>query len=381
MENKENLPWELILEILSHVPPKSLVRFRTISKQWNTIISDKAFIKNNKTTFQFILATKSKIYGVRVNPKIEVTELTLDIPALESQSPRQLISCEGLLLCSVGKGAVVWNPYLGQTRWIDPESNHPIIKFYGIGYDYDCRYKTLASYKKYWAPLTRTFWKTHDFSSDGWNDLHTMVLISGGSNSSTQKGGSITFRTTCGVSLNGTWYRIASYDKTKYLFFLIYFDFSMEAFYKFCDLPCDDNHAQDTLVVGVFKGGRFSLLKQSHLTKKIQIWVTKNEIHKRGGENVEWINFMEVSAPNLPTLVQTRSYSQPSFFIDDKRLVVCSCDETGRAWIYVVGNNNLISKTKIELVVDLWPLHCSFTPSLVSVPRGRKGEEHNYKFN
>lgn len=89
---------------------------------------------------------------------------------------------------------------------------------------------------------------------------------------------------------------------------------------------------------------------------------------------MEWMNFMEVSAPNLPTLVQTRSYSQPSFFIDDKRLVVCSCDETGRAWIYVVGNNNLIRKIKIDLVVDPWPLHCSFTPSLISVPRGQEGE-------
>ncbi|KAH0879052.1 hypothetical protein HID58_066446, partial [Brassica napus] len=327
MANKENLPWDLIVEILSHVPPKSLVRFRTVSKQWNTLINDKAFINNNKTTSQFFLATKSKIYGIRVNPKIE-------------------------------------------TRWIEPESNHPLIKFYGIGYDYDNRYKTLASYKKYWA--TKTSWKTHDFSSDAWKDLHTMVMKS--DSSTHQKGGSITFHTTCGLSLNGTWYRIASYDKAKYLFFLINFDFSIQAFYKFCDLPCEDNHHQDTLVIGAFKGDRFSLLKQSHLTKKIQIWLTTNKIHKKGGADVEWMNFMEVSAPNLPTLVQTRSYSQPSFFIDDKRLVVCSCDETGRAWIYVVGNNNLIRKIKIDLVVDPWPLHCSFTPSLISVPRGQEGE-------
>ncbi|CAN6889468.1 unnamed protein product [Brassica oleracea] len=370
MANKENLPWDLIVEILSHVPPKSLVRFRTVSKQWNTLINDKAFINNNKTTSQFFLATKSKIYGIRVNPKIEVSELTLDIPALEYLLPRHLINCEGLLLCSMGKGAVVWNPYLGQTRWIEPESNHPLIKFYGIGYDYDNRYKTLASYKKYWA--TKTSWKTHDFSSDAWKDLHTMVMKS--DSSTHQKGGSITFHTTCGLSLNGTWYRIASYDKAKYLFFLINFDFSIQAFYKFCDLPCEDNHHQDTLVIGAFKGDRFSLLKQSHLTKKIQIWLTTNKIHKKGGADVEWMNFMEVSAPNLPTLVQTRSYSQPSFFIDDKRLVVCSCDETVRAWIYVVGNNNLIRKIKIDLVVDPWPLHCSFTPSLISVPRGQEGE-------
>ncbi|KAF3612099.1 hypothetical protein DY000_02046804 [Brassica cretica] len=286
-----------------------------------------------------LLSNQIQDLWIRVNPKIEVSELTLDIPALEYLLPRHLIKCEGLLLCS-------------------------------MGYDYDNRYKTLASYKKYWA--TKTSWKTHDFSSDAWKDLHTMVMKS--DSSTHQKGGSITFHTTCCLSLNKTWYRIASYDKTKYLFFLINFDFSIEAFYKFCDLPCEDNHHQDTLVIGAFKGDRFSLLKQSHLTKKIQIWLTKNKIYKKGGADVEWMNFMEVSAPNLPTLVQTRSYSQPSFFIDDKRLVVCSCDETGRAWIYVMGNNNLIRKIKIDLVVDPWPLHCSFTLSLISVPRGQEGE-------
>ena len=116
-------------------------------------------------------------------------------------------------------------------------------------------------------------------------------------------------------------------------------------------------------------GDRFSLLKQSHLTKKIQIWVTKNKIHKRGGRDVEWMNFMEVSIPNLPDLVQ------PSYFINDKTLVVCSCDKDGQAWIYVVENNNLISKTKIDLVADnFWPSHCSFIPSLVSVPGVKKEE-------
>lgn len=35
----------------------------------------------------------------------------------------------------------------------------------------------------------------------------------------------------------------------------------MEAFYKFCDLRCDDDHHQDTLVTGVFKGDRVFVVK------------------------------------------------------------------------------------------------------------------------
>ncbi|KAF2563602.1 hypothetical protein F2Q70_00014003 [Brassica cretica] len=193
---------------------------------------------------------------------------------------------------------------------------------------------TLASHRTESDP-TKTFWKTHDFASDAWKDQSDVLNSSGSSTEGDQR---VTLHTTSDVSLNGTWYRVASNDKAK-----------------------------------VFMGDRFSLLKQSHLTKKIQIWVTKNKIHKQGGRDVEWMNFMEVSTPNLPDLIF--HYSQPSYFInDDKRLVVCSCDETGRAWIYVVGDNKLISKTKIDLLVDFWPSHCSFIPSLVSVPGGKREE-------
>jgi len=86
------------------------------------------------------------------------------------------------------------------------------------------------------------------------------------------------------------------------------------------------------------------------------------------------MSFMEVSIPNMSDLVQTKTYSQPSYFIDGKRLVICSCDETGRAWIYVVEENKLISKTQLDSVVDPWPLHCTYFPSLVMVPGGQSEE-------
>ncbi|KAG2272363.1 hypothetical protein Bca52824_066918 [Brassica carinata] len=373
MANHDKLPWDLIEEILSCVPPESLVRFRTVSKQWNALLSAKTFIKKHKTkmTYRFILATRSKIYSVRVNPNIEVRDLTSDIPALESQLPltRRLIDCDGLLLCDMGKRAMVSNPWLRQTRWVEHEGNHRSFEFSGIGYDDDNRYKTLGTH---WTELdpTKTFWKTLDLSSDAWKEQSGVMEPSGTTSSSTtEEGTRVTIHSTSGVSLNGTWYRVGSYEKTKYSFFIVNFDFTKETFNHFCDLPCEDNKDNDALVLRVFMGDRFSLLKQSHLTKKIQIWVTKNKIdHKQDGRYVEWMNFMEVSIPNMPDLIQ------PSYFINDKRLVVCSSDNDGRAWIYVLGNNNLISKTKIDLVVDSWASHCSFIPSLVSVPGGKREE-------
>ncbi|CAH8328619.1 unnamed protein product [Eruca vesicaria subsp. sativa] len=97
--DREQLPWEMIEEILSHVPPISLVRFRTVCKRWNALVNDNTFINNHKLTFRFILTTMSKIYSVSIDPKITVCELTLDIPGIESQIKDLVNDCNELLLC------------------------------------------------------------------------------------------------------------------------------------------------------------------------------------------------------------------------------------------------------------------------------------------
>lgn len=100
MAHAEKLPWELVEEILSRIPPKPLVRFKAVSKQWKALFEDKMFINNHKATFRFILATKSKIYSISIDPKIELTELTLDIPGLDSQIPEKLVDCNGFAMCN-----------------------------------------------------------------------------------------------------------------------------------------------------------------------------------------------------------------------------------------------------------------------------------------
>ncbi|KAG2241210.1 hypothetical protein Bca52824_096806, partial [Brassica carinata] len=76
---------------------------------------------------------------------------------------------------------------------------------------------------------------------------------------------------------------------------------------------------KDALILRVYRRVRFSLLKQCHVTKKINIWVTKNNIANGCHKKVKWTNFMEVSIPNLPDLVQTKCYPQTSYFIEDER--------------------------------------------------------------
>lgn len=116
-----NLPCELVEEILCWVPPQSLVRFRTVCKQWNSLFDDKKFVNDHlvRSRPQFIFRTDSKIYSVAVNfngPRIEVHELPLDIPELKCEMPVWLhdyVDCDGLLFCTSYKfnGVLIWNPW------------------------------------------------------------------------------------------------------------------------------------------------------------------------------------------------------------------------------------------------------------------------------
>lgn len=386
MENKEKLPWELVEDILSRVPPKPLVRFRTVCKRWNTLFDDNTFINNHKMTFRFIVVTKSKVYSVSLNPEIEVSELTLDIPGLNNQKPNDLVDCNGLLLCGMKEGAVVCNPWSGQIRCIKAEVSQSSLEYRGLGYDGNrigkkIVYETLAFYLN--TISSTTAWRIDDLGTDTWKQVLKEVK------DETSPQNLFYMHSTRGVSLNGNLFWVAYYQSHRSLLLVVSFDFGSGKYFNFCGLPCVENDHSDALVLRVFRGDRFSLLKQCHVTKKIQIWVAKDKIDNGHSRDVKWMSFMEVSIPDLPYLVQKQSYPQPSYFIDDKRdkrLVVCSCDVNGRAWIYVVGESKLISKTRLDFVVDPWPLHCTCFPSLVMVggcPREdkEKKKKQNYVFN
>ncbi|KAG2309140.1 hypothetical protein Bca52824_028888 [Brassica carinata] len=300
-----------------------------------------------------IWVTKNK-----VNVKDGNDVLPWDTLGLEYQKPRTLGDCDEFLICNMDKGAVVWNPWLKQSAWI----GHPSSRLEGICYNGSNRRSEVGPYKTIW--YSNKEWKVHDFAFGTWKNLKVISKSNDSNQSEKQRQ---TIHSEIGVFLNGSLFWICFLDS---LYSLSNFNFSKGRFSRFCDLPCGMSHLRDALVLRIFKGDRFSLLKQCNVTKKTELWVTKNKVNVEDGRDVVWVNFMTLSIPSFPSLVPTKVYSQqPSYFIDDKRLVVCSCDETGQAWIYVFGGNKLIDKVRIDSVVDPWPLHCTYFPSLVPVPR------------
>ncbi|KAG5403068.1 hypothetical protein IGI04_009187 [Brassica rapa subsp. trilocularis] len=169
-------------------------------------------------------------------------------------------------------GAAVCNPWLKQITWI----NETRFKFHGIGYPHTNSKCEKRVYKTIWCNYTK--WKIHDLASGTWK-----YVVSKSGDTNNEKNQIALSHSLSGVLMNVNLFWIISFDET-----------------KFCAVPCRKRHPLDVLVLRVFKGERFSVLKQSKVTNKIEIWVTMNKV-------------------------------------SNERLVVCCCDKTGKPWIYVMG--------------------------------------------
>ncbi|ESQ28255.1 hypothetical protein EUTSA_v10019791mg [Eutrema salsugineum] len=349
------LPWDLVEEILSWVPVKSLIRFRTFCKRWKALFEEKRFAKNQLARAsrpQFILSSESMICSVDVIldgcPLIEVCKVPVDITGYRHSEGFSVNFCDGLLLCAVpSQGLAVRNPWLKQARWINMTER---TYFNGIGY------KIFAS-----PGLTGKAWIS-EFGSSAWKS-HELVSED------------FMFRD-YSVSLNGTLYWIArNFMSREYV--ITSFDFSTEKFNEiFCVLPDKSIKTLDSRSLEVFRRDRFSYLHQCYETKNIEIWVTKKKIENKDGESVEWMMFMNVSVPYSSDLRCMSLFYQRSYFIDEKTLslVLCCEDYNGNICIYIVKGQS--KRIQIEAVAKNHCLHRTYFPSLVQVPSyQRQGEE------
>jgi len=146
------LPEELIVQILSLLNVKTIVRFKCVSKSWNTIISDPTFVqKQLKRPPRLILTPPCWVYPMHTVQSLPVTRL-LENPSITLSGDfshdgggfidncKVVNSCNGLLcliFCSDNKGYHnywfrIWNPATG-TR----------SKAFGTYHDYNLQLRGL----------------------------------------------------------------------------------------------------------------------------------------------------------------------------------------------------------------------------------------------
>ncbi|EOA25828.1 hypothetical protein CARUB_v10019200mg, partial [Capsella rubella] len=344
----EKLPQDLEENILFLIPSKPLGRFRSVCKRWNDLLNDKKFIKTHlaRARPHFVLLSESMFCSVEVNldgPSIKVDNIPSHIPGYKHRDVVKTEHCDGLLVyVTESAGYGVCNPLMKHVRWIKPKLVD--CCYNGTGYDYsrlDNHYNIYGSYGGYRAELGSNTRKLFEDVVHMWDITASK----------------------CSVSLNGTLYWLSlSIQFTKY--FIQSFDFSIESLKPYCTIP-DERMLCDVIVLAVFMGNRFSILKQERETRNMEIWVTKKAIKNGNGEGVEWMKFMYVSVPTWSSLV----VYAPSYYIDEKShsLVLCSLNNKDNTCIYIAKGDKFY-ETEIKDLVGYKTHHHTYFPSLVPVP-------------
>lgn len=377
------LPLDLEEAILVRVPPRSLVRFRTVCKGWNTLLNDKRFA-NKQLPFarpEFLLHTDSRTYSVSVNlnnedPTTKVRNSNFDFNKINYWTCDYTYECgnsDGYFFLyhpydfsdrhglhsdfhEVQKGGVVWNPFFRKVRWI--QTMVVDFKLCGMVYNGSGPDK---SYNKI-VGTTYCFEDYHqgiimfDFETNAWKSIDHAGYVAKHTREQSLRYNN--------VSLNGNLYWTAYNLKTG-RYFIRFLDLLEERVKPFCVLPCKKRNYSHSHVLAIYKGDRFSLLEHCKETSKSKIWVTKNKISSRGdGDDVVWIKFMTISRPSYPRFYHKFSRYMVEDNIYGKAFVMCcSNSKQGQAYVYIVRGGKC-KKIKIDEVPT--QSGCSFhVPSLI----------------
>ncbi|XP_010489955.2 PREDICTED: putative F-box protein At3g20030 [Camelina sativa] len=265
----------------------------------------------------------------------------------------KVFHCDGLLLCVPrprdNTSLVVWNPYLCQTRWIQPLNAYHRLDRYAIGYDNDRNHKILRFLDHYDPYVKHKFleFEIFDLRSNSWRVLDI------------SPGWEIEFYHR-GVTLKGNTYFFA---KEKIVYegtgeypepqdYLLCFDFTAESFAQLLPLPFE-HYIEDTGTLSYVKGEKLAALYQNMDTYALEIWVTTliepNAVSRS--------NFFKVDM-KLHTGVDFKfEVESGSFFIDEEKklAVVFDVDESeSYTMAYIIGENGCLKEVNLgEAVVNL----------------------------
>ncbi|XP_062151810.1 F-box protein At3g07870-like [Alnus glutinosa] len=148
-----NLPEDVVLNILSRLPPKSLLRFRSVSKSWLSLIGNPNYLSKNLLNHSILTAAAThqlllvKLTTPSIPQRQTYSFLSYQTLAFASQTPQNLPirsprglsivgSCNGLLCLFdyfSGGHIFVWNPATSELKALPCASNVDTVCF---GFDH-----------------------------------------------------------------------------------------------------------------------------------------------------------------------------------------------------------------------------------------------------
>ncbi|KFK39422.1 hypothetical protein AALP_AA3G242800 [Arabis alpina] len=357
----EELPEELVVEILSRVPTVSLARFKSISKKWNGLIKDRRFTKKHSANAPrqslVILLKNFRVYLVTLDlnaPSAKVTsQLSLKGDPFYCGSEEQVdinevFHCDGLLLCTTTDyRLVVWNPSSGESVWIKPMSSYRKTDVYALGYDKESSgYKILRLNRFFHDFPFRTEFEVYDLTSNSWkgvgetNDWFIPLYLSRG------------------VFLKGSVYWLALSQSVSFGDrILTSFDFSTETF-RSQSLPYKS-------VTALSVGREEQLFLPNYLDRSddLHVWMT-SKIESSG--IVSWTKFLTANT-------NFRASEWTSFLADEdsKSVVCCNASKVPNHILHIVGENRYL-QVDLHGAKLTCPLLLSYVPTLAQIQQGKE---------
>ncbi|KAJ4894155.1 putative F-box/kelch-repeat protein [Raphanus sativus] len=316
-----NLPKDLLEEILSRVPVKSISKVRSTCKNWNVLTKDQRFANKHieKATAsqqekEVLVITGDANYDL-INVKFYDFHNKTFGPSTKSNGilitqqnsdsgvfVRDIFYCNGLLLCVLGNvklRLLVWNPYWGKTRWIKSPTKRS-GEMFAFGYDKSSRTHKILRLSKYDDDLF-IHMDIYDWSSDSWRILDA------------------TFDTNIfecikpGLSLKGNTYWYVELEDG----FLHCFDFTRERFGPLLPLPFKWSYGFNESL-SLIKEDKLAVLLEPWDIFEIPVWVT-NKIEP---DAVSWSMFFKVERLKLDC-----GFLFGSFLLDEEEKTVVVFDD------------------------------------------------------
>ncbi|KAJ4886959.1 putative F-box protein [Raphanus sativus] len=357
MTTISDLPWDLVEKILSRVSITSIGAVGSTSKLWNRLCKNRIWRNLEAKRHQFLgfMVKNYKLCLIRFNLLGILNEEKFVDPSIKEIIGDSLLNqvdvtkvfhCDGLLLCVTKDkeevdrtSLVVWNPCLGQIRWIQrPRNNYHRLDRYALGYDKkkNRKHKILRLLDDDIGNKVFAY-EIYDFSSDSWRVLKI-----------TPDYDIMFFQR--GVSLKGNAYFFAT-EKLQVVVteeeytpephkFLICFDFTTERFGPPLSLPFN-HYTSDTGTLSSLRDEKLAALYQCCDMAEVEIWVT-TKIEEPNA--VSWIPFLRIDLEPLTGFDLQFQHDGASFFIDeDKKIaVVFHLDSSDQMTYYdddLIGEN------------------------------------------
>ncbi|KFK34060.1 hypothetical protein AALP_AA5G096900 [Arabis alpina] len=367
MAKFSDLSEDLVAKILSRVPLTSLIPVRSTCKLWNALSKKLILGKRAESKQQFlefikinsrVCSIKFDLRGIRNEEDEFIDPSTKQVSICDEIKVSRVFHCDGLLLCVTmeedsSTRVMVWNPYLGQVRWIEPITKFHKLDGFALGFDNNGNHKILRFDYERGLRID-----VYDFSSDSWRVLDIGPVSS-------------EFRCRNGASLKGNAYFFDQEVIDNIVDYLVCFDFTTERLGPHLSLPFNPPYPSfQTLSLSSVRDEKLSVLYQHVSAIEImEIWVT-TEIEPNA---VSWSKFLRVDMSLIFGLPD--HFGAGSFFTDEEKKVAVvfnrSPDRLTNTIACIIGEDGYFKSVNIGEAASFsdYGLHVcsSYVPSLVQL--------------